>query len=66
MKVDTLAPDQYWQTSARDYELAVAVQHAYHEGRQAAADEHRKAEQGRQASADWAGEAIERLRQGAR
>lgn len=42
MKVDRLTPDQYWECSVEDYELAVLVQNAVHDGREIAAEELRK------------------------
>lgn len=33
MKVDTLTPQEFWETSAEDLEMATAIQHEYHAGR---------------------------------
>jgi hypothetical protein len=47
MKVDALTPNEYWQTSAFDYELAVLVQNAVHAGREAGRAEMKQAEEDR-------------------
>jgi hypothetical protein len=64
MKVDALTPEEYWRTSARDYEMAVTVQNAYHEGRAEAAEAHRTQVEREKERKQRERESLERLRRG--
>lgn len=50
MNVRGLRPNEYWETSKHDYELASDVQAAWRNGIDAAKDEHKAS----QAASQWA------------